>query len=280
MMRNIVVGVLVGLSLFIWSAEAESQDRDTGTRALTAWTNETCDTWAEIPVNNNNYLVRNNVFGPGAGEQCIQIKTVDSQLMPGFKVISADHSAPHNDSPSAYPSIVKGCHPWGSECTRGWLHKRLQGITSATSRWIVGGTNAEGTWNLTYDLWINPSTDTSGEPTGTELMIWLRSKGTIIPGGTKVATMTIREKINGLWQPVNYEVYHASPWSNWQHYVAYKRTQPTNRVDPINLKDALDDCVSRGWCDSQSYLGAIEAGFEIWDGGVGLKTQTFSASVR
>ncbi|HAC64957.1 MAG TPA: hypothetical protein DCF68_15855 [Cyanothece sp. UBA12306] len=233
-----------------------------------------CERWGEIFVNNNSYLVRNNIWNDKAGEQCITIN-LDK---PVFQVISTNHPSNSQGVPASYPSIIKGCHPWGSPCTSGWSSQKLQNIQKINSNWVLEGTNAKGQWNATYELWINPSTDTKGPPSGTELMIWLKSNGGIVPGGLKVGTTKLREKIKGQWQPIEYDVYHASPWSKWQHYVAYQRRTPTEQVE-INLKDALDDCVSRDWCEPQWHLVAIEAGFEIWQGGIGLKIVDFSASI-
>lgn len=242
-----------------------------------------CDPLGEIPVDSNKYLIRNNVWHPSAGKQCIEITNLPNK--PGFKVISTSHSAVEGVV-NSYPSIVKGCRPWGGECTQGWTSMRLQDIDAANSIFAIGGTDALGTWNAAYDLWIDSSTNPQNGPSskGVELMIWTQSKGGIRPGGTKIGETRLKEKIDGKWQQVEYEVYHATPWppppgNQWKHYVAYKRKNQTDKVE-IDLKSAIADCVKQRWCDPKAYLLAIEAGFEIGVGGVGLKTETFSASVQ
>ncbi|MBB1124807.1 InlB B-repeat-containing protein [Thiospirillum jenense] len=235
---------------------------------------------AEILVKNEQnafYYVRNNVNGPYAGTQTVLL---DVMRTPTYEVLSTNHTFhSENPIPASYPSIVRGCHPWGRPCTDGWTSSHLNELAEVTSQWTISNTSAAGIWNAAYDLWINPTNNTSGAPTGTELMIWMYSRGDIRPGGELVGTIILREKINDVWQPVNYDVYHAAPWSNWQHYVAYRRQEPTTGTVDINLTDALVDCQQRGYCNSDDYLVAIEAGFEIWEGGVGLKTNNFSTNV-
>lgn len=267
--------VILALSFYSCTSETVCANQAPGEPPSAVWGDKICERWAEIPVQENTYLVRNNAFADNAGKQCIQIRKQGDRLLPGFRVVCTEHTYDPKQ-PASYPGTVKGCHPWGSPCTSGWTHKKVRDIRSLSSKWLIGGTLAKGIWNAAFDIWINPTTDTSGPPTGTELMVWLRSKGDVAPAGTKVGTAMLREMISGRWQAVEYGVYHKLNHGSSRHYVAYRRKTPTNRVDSINLKDALDDCVKRTWCNPQGYLVAVEAGFEIWQGGEGLTSLDFA----
>jgi cellulose 1,4-beta-cellobiosidase len=63
------------------------------------------------------------------------------------------------------------------------------------------------------------------------------------------------------------------------NYIAYVSREPLSSVD-LDIKAFIDDAVSRGFIDPEWFLDAIEAGFEIWRGGSGSETLSFSAHVE
>jgi hypothetical protein len=48
----------------------------------------------------------------------------------------------------------------------------------------------------------------------------------------------------------------------------------------LELKDFINDAVARGVVPANSYLAAIQAGFEIWSGGAGLATTDFWVDLK
>jgi len=98
-------------------------------------------------------------------------------------------------------------------------------------------------------------------------MIWLNTKG-MKPRGSPLATV----EIGG----ASWEVYFDGR-SDW-NYIAYKKIRPTTSVT-FNLKDFIDDSVSRGYIQTSWYIDVMEAGFEIIRDGKGLTNNSFSASV-
>ncbi len=99
-------------------------------------------------------------------------------------------------------------------------------------------------------------------------MIWLNSKGGLDPRGSPLATVEIAG--------ASWEVYFHGR-SDW-NYIAYKKTTPALSVT-FNLKDFIDDSISRGYIQPSWYLDNMEAGFEIVCDGKGLTSNSFSASV-
>jgi cellulose 1,4-beta-cellobiosidase len=97
-------------------------------------------------------------------------------------------------------------------------------------------------------------------------MIWLSSGGGVQPAGTLVG----QANIDG----VTWDVWTAR--MNGWNYVAYQRRDRTRSVVDLDLKAFVDESVRRGITSSSWHLIAAEAGFEIWRGGEGLGTNSFS----
>jgi len=56
-------------------------------------------------------------------------------------------------------------------------------------------------------------------------------------------------------------------------------TTGTTSVRHLDLQALAADAVSRGYIASSWYLISVEAGFELWHGGAGLATNSFSVNV-
>jgi cellulose 1,4-beta-cellobiosidase len=100
-------------------------------------------------------------------------------------------------------------------------------------------------------------------------MIWLNSQGGVQPSGSVVASGV---NIDG----ATYNVWFSQ--DSGSKYVAYRKTKVSTSLSP-DIKAFINDAVSRGYLQSSWSLIAVEAGFEIWNGGVGMGTNSFSVSV-
>jgi len=56
-------------------------------------------------------------------------------------------------------------------------------------------------------------------------------------------------------------------------------TTGTTSVTNLDLQALVADAVSRGYIQNSWYLIDVEAGFELWQGGAGLATNSFSINV-
>ena len=56
-------------------------------------------------------------------------------------------------------------------------------------------------------------------------------------------------------------------------------TTPTTSVSGLDLAPLVQDAISRGYIQPSWWLIDIEAGFELWQGGAGLATNSFSVNV-
>ena len=217
---------------------------------------------ASTAVMDGEYNVMNNVWGSGAGvgDQCLELDASSSY----FKVSLSTHNS---SSVASYPSIFKGCH-WGW-CTtnNNPIPLVVRDIERAPFTWVTSTAGVSGTWNVALDIWFDDLSSFGGDYDA-EMMIWIGYHGGAGPAGSKQATV----QIGGF----TWDLYFVA-WSSW-NYIAYKITSPVDSVN-LDLRDFINDSVTRGYLNTTWYLHAIEAGFEIWRGGQGLVTRSFSADV-
>jgi len=193
-------------------------------------------------------------------EECATINGV------GFTITTADFSNATDGSPATYTSIYKGCH-WGVCTSSNPFPIEENNIASATTS--VGITQPSGYNNdAAYDIWFNQTSTTSGQPNGTEIMIWLNHQGSIQPFGSQVATATI--------DGASYEVWTGRQTS-W-NIVSYVAVTPVTSVSNLNLLPFFADAVSRNSLEATWWLIDVEYGFEIWTGGQGLAMTGYSVS--
>jgi hypothetical protein len=224
----------------------------------TAHGDSTCDQYGMTSVDAGNYMVQNNEWNSNS-QQCVTTNGAT-----GWTVKTADQNAGTDGPPAAYPSIFRGCH-WGRCTTGSGLPVQVSKLGSASSSWSTSASSS-GVYDTAYDVWFNTSPTTSGQPDGAELMIWLNSRGPVQPAGSKVGTTTIDGATWQVW---------TTRMSGW-NYVAYVREQPTSAVSGLDIKAFTQDAVNRGSIDPSWYLIDVEGGFEIWQGGQGLTTNSFS----
>jgi hypothetical protein len=222
---------------------------------------ENCEKFGTVAVNGKQYVVQNNEWNSGA-TQCIDAKGT------AFTVTQGQFDIATNGPPATYPAIFKGCH-WGNCTEESGMPVQVAKLPAVTSSWSVAVPAAGGAYDVAYDIWFNRSPSTTGQPDGTELMIWLDHGGGVQPAGAKVATVDLAGSTWDLWM---------GKMESWK-YVAYVRQPATSKVDNLDIRAFTLDSVKRGYVDPSNYLIAIEAGFEIWKGGPGFATNAFSAAV-
>jgi len=217
----------------------------------------TCEPQGSISASGGEYTIQANEWN-SSDQQCITYNSGTS-----WSVSTANFNL-SGGAPATYPSIYKGCH-WGA-CTAGsGLPIQVDKLTSATSSWNTTQP-ATGAYDVAYDLWTNSAPTTGGQPNGSEIMIWLNSRGGVSPFGSKVASLNI----GGL----NWDVWTGRQTS-W-NIVSYVLQGGGTAFNNLNVKALIDDSVARGVTNASHYLLDAEAGFEIWKGGQGLATNSFS----
>jgi Glycosyl hydrolase family 12 len=215
-------------------------------------------------VDSRGYTAENNEWGSGAPE-CI---TTDGTA--GFTVAKSSIANSTYGAPGGYPALYKGCH-WGA-CTPGsGFPIQVSDIRpgTVTTSWSTAQPGGSNDYDVAYDIWFNKTPTATGQPNGTELMIWLNHNGPVQPFGSKVASNV---SVGGR----GYDVWFGN--QGW-NTVSYTMTSGTTSVSHLDLKPLIADAVRRGYISPSWYLIDVEAGFELWHGGAGLATHSFSVSV-
>ncbi|WP_436775999.1 GH12 family glycosyl hydrolase domain-containing protein [Yinghuangia sp. YIM S09857] len=161
--------------------------------------------------------------------------------------------------PGAYAHITTPLHG-------GVLPIRVDNLRYAVSSWTTS-TIDSGTWNASYDLWFSPVHGECSFTESAELMIWIDSRGKK-PSGEKADDPV---RIGGL----SYTVYQL-PKKSSHTVIVYLLEDPASSVRDLDLRAFALDAAQRGYVPRDSELCSVQAGFEVWEGGVGLRTDSFS----
>lgn len=215
--------------------------------------------------NYGKYTIHNNIWGNGAGWQCVWEDDGSGWMNWG---VDAGHTATSANNIKGYPSIYMGWH-WTDGFTNGSnLPKKVNALSSVTSSWSVSRPGS-GRYNTSYDLWFHSAADPNYSNPQGEVMVWLNRQGAIYPAGSKVTNINAAGR--------NWDVYDGKI-NGWE-VVSYVATTNTNSVSNLDLKAIINDAKNRG-INSNWYLTSIQAGWEIIEGGSGFKSNSFSASVQ
>ncbi|WP_447009013.1 GH12 family glycosyl hydrolase domain-containing protein [Saccharothrix sp. DSM 118769] len=215
-----------------------------------------CDQYGSTTVQGR-YVAQNNRWGSSA-TQCINVTSS------GFRITQQQGSAPTNGAPLSYPSLYLGCH-YGNCSPGSNLPMQVSRIRSATSS--IAYRYAGGTYNASYDIWLDPTPKTTGV-NQVEIMIWFNRQGSIQPIGSAVGNATVGGRT---WQ-----VWRGSNGAN--NVISYVAPSAINSWS-FSVLDFVNDVRNRGMITTSWYLTSVQAGFEPWNGGVGLGVDNFSASV-
>ena len=209
------------------------------------------------------YTIQNNEWGSSAPE-CI---STDGNA--DFTVANSSISTSTSGAPGGYPSLYKGCH-WDACTSSSGFPIQVSALHTGTvtSSWSTSQPGGGNAYDVAYDIWFNQAPTTSGQPNGAELMIWLNHNGSVQPFGSQVASNV---SIGGR----GYTVWFGN--QGW-NTISYTMTSPATSVSNLDIDQVVADAVSRGYIQNSWYLIDVEAGFELWQGGAGLATTSFSVS--
>ncbi|MEU9150728.1 ricin-type beta-trefoil lectin domain protein [Streptomyces sp. NPDC048417] len=202
------------------------------------------------------YSIEPNRWNASAGTVCLKT-TGDT----GFTVSAAGGLvAKDSKAPRAYPNIATVPGTAG-------LPVPVAELGDATSDWAAWPA-AAGSYNMAYDLWFGPNATDCNPAHSAELMIWLDRTDNVVPAGSRAPrTVTLGDAA--------YEVYQA-PRPGTHSVISYVRTDPTHTVRRLDLRLFAANALQRGYVPTSSRLCKVAAGFEIWTGGVGLRTFSFA----
>jgi len=255
--ERILIPLVVAATTFAASA-ALAVNATTAEAATTLCNSQTAS------VAGGAYTVENNEWNSSASE-CV---TTDGNA--DFTVANSAINLPTNGAPGGYAAIYKGCH-WGSCTTNSGLPIQVGSMTpgDVTTSWNTTQTYT-GAYDVAYDIWFNQTPTTSGQPNAEEMMIWINHNGGVQPAGSVVAsnvsvgghTYTVWEARDSIWNVVSYVL-----------------NTGTTSVSNLDVGLLAADSVTRGYMTNSDYLIDLEAGFEMWQGGAGLATNSYSVNI-
>jgi hypothetical protein len=256
-----------------------------GTTALAATTCKDGSSFTTVSISSGALILQENFYKSNGGELCVDHSY--SKTFAGAFTVRNTNSVPTNGAPSGYPSLFKGCH-WGTCSSNSGMPKRVKDIKSMSSSWTYYNSNVGGSWNAAYDIWFDTGSAPGGQPNGTELMVWANWNGSVRPIGNWIERKTISGhpfdiwigKNSGdgkTWNVISFAVQGGKAFQpsslDLKAFIDYAlAAKARNNNSNLPLEDNV---LSKNW-----YLIDIEAGFEVWDGGDGLRTDYFDASVK
>jgi hypothetical protein len=219
-----------------------------------------CQGQGSISILSGQYTIQSNEWNSSL-PQCVTY-TSDT----AWSVSTANFNLQPGGAPATYPSIYKGCH-WGACTTGSGLPIQVSKLGTAVSSWSTTQPTS-GAFDVAYDIWINSTPTTNGQPDGTEVMIWLNSRGGVGPFGTNTGTSNAAGHAWNVWTG------RQTSWNIISYVLQGGGTSLTN----LDIKAMLNDAVARGSINPNHFLIDVEAGTEIWNGGQGFATNSFSFS--
>ena len=255
MFRILTVG-LTAVAVFSGGAAHDSKP---DSRAVTL-----CKTYQHITVRHGGvqYVVRNDNYGQD--KECL----ANQGQAANFTVIRSSAHVSRVE-PVAFPNIFAGCS-WGVCSPHSVLPLRADRIKSLVTTWHTT-IKAGGTWGAGYDIWFARKPARSGQSSGAEMMIWLNARGF----GTNTWPVVVIDHVR----------WHLAHWVTGGHgkrwnYIQFRRLSSTSKVTNLRLKPFIAVAERYRLIKPRWWLTSVEAGFEIWRGGVGLRTTQFMVRLR
>ncbi|HSC87459.1 MAG TPA: hypothetical protein VLC09_09330, partial [Polyangiaceae bacterium] len=185
-----------------------------------------------------------------------------------FTVTAQTGNQPTTGAPVSFPSIFMGSN-YNRATTGSNMPKQVSALQSVPTG--LDWTSANGEYNTTYDVYFSTNSNgDSGSPSGGFLMVWLHKPTNAQPVGSIIATVSLANRNWNVWYGTQHE---------GKPVISYTAQQSVNSLS-FDLLDFIDDAVARSRVSSSWYLTNIMAGFEIWNGGQGLKVNKFCAVVN
>lgn len=234
-------------------------------KARVTHTNVLCKPYQHIKTRSKKgpqYIIRNDNFGHK--RECLKNRGNG----PNFMVTRSGATVRHAE-PVAYPNIFYGCS-WGICTAHSGLPRRIGEVRSLVTSWSIRR-HVSGTWGAGYDIWFDRGRRTTGQSKGAELMIWLDSRG-FPPNRWPIVV-------------VDHVRYHLAHWMTGSHgkrwnYIQFRRVHSAAHVTNIKVESFIRVAEHYGYIKPHWWLTSVEAGFEIWKGGVGLGTKSFSVRMQ
>lgn len=235
----------------------------------------------KIVVDGKEYIIHNNNWGNPSGSDVILDYVNNS-----FTVSTANGSG--SDAPASFPSIFIGNNGNTANGVLGTantdnLRQQISAISSINSTLTYA--SAGGQYNVAYDMWFANSVPTTEYQDGIDgfVMVWLHDPSGKQPIGSMMGSTTIQNESWNIW---------VGPRGDGPAEGGNPNAPVVSFVNPSEDDDSrASSFVNRNLMDfiraaeqygisSSMYITDVFGGFEIWNGGQGLKLTEFTAVVQ
>ncbi|MGW2620550.1 glycoside hydrolase family 12 protein [Streptomyces sp. NPDC001500] len=196
-----------------------------------------CDQWGNTSL--NGYTLYNNIWGSGAGSQCIWANSGTNWG------VWADH--PNTGGIKSYPDSKKV------------INKSITSLGSLSSSYNVT-VPSSGAYNTSYDIW-----DTAHRY---EIMLWVNKTGAVGPLGSSQGNVTLGGH--------SWTVYKGSNGANAVFSFIRTSNSTSGTVNILPILKWIKD--TKGWFGNET-IGDLQFGYEITSSSGGLNFTTNNLTV-
>ncbi len=233
-----------------------------------------CD--ADASLSSGSELLSNTVWNAGeagGSEQCIAILDDEPQRT-GFAWRWRWPWPGRVPTPESHPGIVFGWQPWRSASTTKQLPRRVGDLERlrVSYRAFV---QAEGVYNLAFDLWLTDEERVSPERVTKEVMVWVLNSG-MEPAARWLGTVRIDDRRYDLYASERRHLGQGRAL-DWQAFTFVAETPQTE--GDIALEEILGHLIERGFVSDDEWLASVQLGTEIAGGSGGAQVRDYRVDV-
>ncbi|PPS71330.1 MULTISPECIES: glycoside hydrolase family 12 protein [Streptomyces] len=198
----------------------------------------TCDQWGQ--TNLNGYTLYNNIWGGGAGSQCIWANSGTNWG------IWANH--PNTGGIKSYPNQTKA------------INKSITSLGSLSSSYNVS-VPSSGAYNTSYDIW-----DTDHDY---EIMLWVNKTGPVGPIGSSQGSVSLGGH--------SWNVFKGTNGSNEVFSFIRTSNSSSGTVNILSILKWIKD--TKKWMGNET-IGDVQFGYEVTSSSGGLNFTTNNLTVN
>jgi len=226
-----------------------------------------CGDWHELA--DSGLVYQNNVWGKGDiadYEQCLLTRRLDGTTEYGWRWQWPKGTG----QVKAYPQVIYGHKPWNPESTTSVLPARIESIKELSIAYAVA-MNAQGAYNLAYDIWLTSSNPPTPDTITHEVMIWMARTFEAQPRQYLAGQVVVDNIAYDLYLRPNF---HPTSGAG---YIAFVSQEP-RFGGVVDVAAFLSYLVEHNYVPADSYLASVELGNEVIDGTGELWLQRFQVT--
>jgi hypothetical protein len=209
------------------------------------------------------YILKNN-NQQGHSPLCV----MHYKAGPNFAVVKSQANSQGSES-AVYPNLYTGCSY--NQCSH---NSRLPAqVFKMNHPWVsyYATLPPRGRWDANLDMWLGRHKQKRGIVNGAEVMIWPNAHGNGLP--------TANVRIDGInWHLVHWITKSpVKPWIHWP-LIIFRAVPGRSSLHRLALLPFFRLLLKKHLIRKGDWLESMHAGFEIWNGGRGMKMKFFHES--